>query len=81
MDGVVDMLRAWLAANDPRGRIRCLVLTKGLAHRILDTDGNLIGYRHLDTAWKYGTEEGVGEGIRASGVASSASVVTGSTGA
>jgi diketogulonate reductase-like aldo/keto reductase len=27
-----------------------------------------LGYRHLDTAWKYGTEEGVGEGIKASGV-------------
>jgi 2,5-diketo-D-gluconate reductase B len=27
------------------------------------------GYRHIDTARKYGTEEGVGEGIRASGVA------------
>jgi len=27
-----------------------------------------LGYRHLDTAWKYGTERGVGEGIRASGV-------------
>ena len=26
------------------------------------------GYRHIDTARKYGTEEGVGEGIRASGV-------------
>jgi diketogulonate reductase-like aldo/keto reductase len=26
------------------------------------------GYRHLDAAWKYGTEEGVGEGMRASGV-------------
>jgi 2,5-diketo-D-gluconate reductase B len=26
------------------------------------------GYRHLDTAWKYGTEKGVGEGIHASGV-------------
>jgi len=26
------------------------------------------GYRHLDTAWKYGTERGVGEGMRASGV-------------
>jgi diketogulonate reductase-like aldo/keto reductase len=22
------------------------------------------GYRHIDTAWKYGTERGVGEGIR-----------------
>jgi 2,5-diketo-D-gluconate reductase B len=27
-----------------------------------------LGYRHLDTAWKYGTERGVGEGLRASGV-------------
>lgn len=27
-----------------------------------------LGYRHLDTAWKYKTEKGVGVGIRASGV-------------
>lgn len=27
-----------------------------------------LGYRHLDTAWKYGSEKGVGTGIRASGV-------------
>ena len=27
-----------------------------------------LGYRHLDTAWKYGTEQGVGDGIKASGV-------------
>ena len=27
-----------------------------------------LGYRHIDTAWKYGTEAGVGEGIKASGV-------------
>ena len=26
------------------------------------------GYRHIDTAWKYGSEKGVGEGMRASGV-------------
>jgi diketogulonate reductase-like aldo/keto reductase len=26
------------------------------------------GYRHIDTAWKYGSEKGVGEGIRISGV-------------
>jgi diketogulonate reductase-like aldo/keto reductase len=26
------------------------------------------GYRHIDTAWKYGTEDAVGEGIRASGM-------------
>ena len=27
-----------------------------------------LGYRHIDTAWKYRTERGVGEGMRASGV-------------
>src|SRR3990172_1420327 len=27
-----------------------------------------LGYRHIDTAWKYGTEQGVGEGMKASGV-------------
>ncbi len=27
-----------------------------------------LGYRHLDTAWKYGSEKGVGQGIKASGV-------------
>jgi diketogulonate reductase-like aldo/keto reductase len=27
-----------------------------------------LGYRHLDTAWKYGSEKGVGAGIQASGV-------------
>ena len=27
-----------------------------------------LGYRHIDTAWKYQTEKAVGEGIRASGV-------------
>jgi len=26
------------------------------------------GYRQIDTAWKYGTEKGVGEGIKASGI-------------
>ena len=26
------------------------------------------GYRHIDTAWKYGSERAVGEGMRASGV-------------
>src|SRR3989440_6833978 len=25
-----------------------------------------LGYRHIDTAWKYGSEQGVGEGLRAS---------------
>jgi diketogulonate reductase-like aldo/keto reductase len=27
-----------------------------------------VGYRHIDTAWKYGTDRGVGEGMRVSGV-------------
>jgi diketogulonate reductase-like aldo/keto reductase len=27
-----------------------------------------LGYRHIDTAWKYGSEKGVGKGIKASGV-------------
>ena len=27
-----------------------------------------LGYRHIDTAWKYGSEKGVGAGIRSSGV-------------
>jgi len=27
-----------------------------------------LGYRHIDTAWKYGSEKGVGEGIKASRV-------------
>lgn len=27
-----------------------------------------VGYRHIDTAWKYGTEKGVGDGMKASGV-------------
>ena len=27
-----------------------------------------LGYRHIDTAWKYGSEKGVGQGIRASSV-------------
>src|SRR5262247_362143 len=26
------------------------------------------GYRQIDTAWKYGTEKGVGQGIKLSGV-------------
>jgi 2,5-diketo-D-gluconate reductase B len=32
-------------------------------------DALRLGYRHIDTAWKYGTERGVGEGIRASNIA------------
>lgn len=27
-----------------------------------------LGYRHIDTAWKYGSEEGVGEGVKRSGI-------------
>lgn len=35
-----------------------------------------LGYRHIDTAWKYGSEEGVGKGIRLSGVPRSEIFVT-----
>ncbi len=28
-----------------------------------------LGYRHIDTAWKYGSEQGVGNGIKKSGIA------------
>lgn len=28
-----------------------------------------LGYRHIDTAWKYGSEEGVGDGVKRSGIA------------
>ncbi len=31
-------IRAWLNANDPQGRVRCIVLTKGLPHRVQDSD-------------------------------------------
>jgi diketogulonate reductase-like aldo/keto reductase len=35
-----------------------------------------LGYRHIDTAWKYGSEEGVGEGVKRSGIARSRIFVT-----
>jgi diketogulonate reductase-like aldo/keto reductase len=34
----------------------------------LVTEAIRVGYRHIDTARKYGSEEGVGEGIKASGL-------------
>jgi hypothetical protein len=34
VNGLRDPLRTWLAANDPEDHLRCLVLTKGLPHRI-----------------------------------------------
>jgi 2,5-diketo-D-gluconate reductase B len=45
--------------------------TGGLSERCADLVASALqaGYRHLDTARKYGTERGVGEGIRASRVA------------
>ena len=42
----------------PRGRLPTGIVATALK----------LGYRHIDTAWKYGTESGVGEGIQASGV-------------
>jgi len=35
-----------------------------------------LGYRHIDTAWKYGTEVGVGEGVKRSGIARSRVFIT-----
>jgi len=45
--------------------------TMELPHRPAELVATAIasGYRHIDTARKYGTEERVGEGIRASGIA------------
>ena len=47
--------------------------TSGLGARTAEAVATALaaGYRHVDTARKYGTEEGVGEGIRASGIARS----------
>jgi diketogulonate reductase-like aldo/keto reductase len=35
-----------------------------------------LGYRHIDTAWKYGSEKGVGEGVKRSGIARSRLFIT-----
>lgn len=52
--------------------------TMELPHRPAElvTAAITAGYRHIDTARKYGAEEHVGEGIRASGVARSELFVT-----
>jgi 2,5-diketo-D-gluconate reductase B len=34
------------------------------------------GYRHIDTAWKYGSEAGVGDGVKRSGIARSRLFIT-----
>lgn len=36
-------LRTWLAANDPRGEIRCLVTTRGIPFRMLDFSNLSVG--------------------------------------
>lgn len=52
--------------------------TMELPHRPAELVAHAIavGYRHIDTARKYGTEERVGEGIRASGIARNELFVT-----
>src|SRR4051794_14184431 len=40
----------------------------GSACRDAVVDALAAGYRHIDTAWKYGSERAVGEAMRASGV-------------
>ena len=53
----------------------CTMPTIGFGTSQLGNCGEIVaqalklGYRNIDTAWKYGTEQGVGEGIKASGVA------------
>lgn len=53
----------------------CTMPTIGFGTSQLGNCGEIVasalklGYRNIDTAWKYGTEKGVGEGIKASGVA------------
>jgi 2,5-diketo-D-gluconate reductase B len=52
----------------------CSMPQIGLGTSKLGDRGDLVsaalklGYRHIDTAWKYGSEKGVGAGIRDSGV-------------
>lgn len=55
-------LGTWLIENEP---------TKEAVKNAIQ-----IGYRHIDTAQAYGNEQGVGEGVRASGVARSDVFVT-----
>lgn len=38
-----DPIRNYLLSHDLVGKVRCLVLTKGLPHRILDTNNPLVG--------------------------------------
>lgn len=38
-----DPLRTFLSSNQLARRVRCLVLTKGMPHRILDTDAGAVG--------------------------------------
>jgi 2,5-diketo-D-gluconate reductase B len=40
----------------------------GIVHGEMVATALKLGYRHIDTAWKYGSERAVGEGMRASGV-------------
>ncbi len=42
-DRLRNPLRTWLAANDPRGEIRCLVTTRGIPFRMLDFTNSSVG--------------------------------------
>lgn len=55
-------LGTWFIANDDAGQAV--------------VDAVKIGYRHIDTAQAYGNEDGVGDGLRASGVARDQMFVT-----
>src|SRR4051794_15181675 len=44
--------------------------TSGMGNACRDAVASALaaGYRHIDTAWKYGSEQAVGEGMRAAGI-------------
>ena len=54
--------------HDPRHRARHLEPRRRQRRGENVATALKLGYRHIDTAWKYGSERDVGEGIRASGV-------------
>jgi diketogulonate reductase-like aldo/keto reductase len=59
------------SSSDPSARLSMIGFGTSLMRDCADTIALAIelGYRHIDTAWKYPSETGVGEGIRRSGIA------------
>lgn len=59
------------STSDPSARLPMIGFGTSQLSDCADTIAHAIelGYRHIDTAWKYPSEVGVGEGIRQSGIA------------